>query len=666
MKSALLLFTLVVSSLVTLAQKEIPGFGKIDKAELAMKDCEFDKAAEAVVLFDVAEVYCDLNTTNPYNPLRTQLDRHVRIKILNQKGSDAANIHIRYLNGAGLEDIKGISAQTINTDAGGNPVFIKVEKDAIYRKKINKRYSEVIFTFPEVKPGSIIEYKYKDDATDFYALKNWYFQKSIPVVYSEYSLNFPQELIVSATPTGLLDVSMTESSKGLHNIKTFTMNNVPALRDEPYISCDEDYLQQVTPRMIALDFPGVPRRSLIRSWPGIIKELQEDEDFGLQLKKNIPRTADLDALLAQVKDPYTKMVTIHNYVRKNMQWNDTYGIWALDGVKAAWKDKKGTAGEINLILINLLKDADLNAQPVLVSTKDNGRVNTSVAGNDQFNKVMAYVTINNNVYVLDATDKYTPANLIPYDVANTYGLVIGKSGDGSTGDFLNQVLGQENNASPWGWKMLWNEKQLFNNTTFLNAVIDDKGNMKGEAEIISKDYSRYIRLGKLKEGKDKYTEAWLNQNKQDIKIDSLEFENENTDSLPLKQTLKFEKKISSSGDYNYFSVNLFSGLDKNPFIADERFSDIFFGANQKYVITGNFFIPQNYQFEPLPQNIKMIMPDTSIVFSRSSSISDGMLYVQITLEFRKPYYLNQDYGYFQEFYKKLFDFLNEQFVFKKK
>jgi hypothetical protein len=60
------------------------------------------------------------------------------------------------------------------------------------------------------------------------------------------------------------------------------------------------------------------------------------------------------------------------------------------------------------------------------------------------------------------------------------------------------------------------------------------------------------------------------------------------------------------------------------------------------------------------------MPDTSIVFTRLASASDGMLSVQVVLEFRQPYYLNQDYAYFKEFYKKMFEFLNEQFVFKKK
>ncbi|MGF2414613.1 MAG: DUF3857 domain-containing protein, partial [Ferruginibacter sp.] len=541
MKSVIIVSTLLFSCFTSLAQKETPSFGKVDKADLEMTTCNFDKDAEAVVLFDVAEVYCDLNVNNNFNPLRTELERHVRIKILNKNGTDRANIKIRYLTEKNLEDIRNLSAQTINLDAGGNMVVSKVEKDAIYRKKINKRYSEVIFTFPDVKPGSIIEYKYKDDATELYAVRNWYFQKSIPVAFSRYILNFPTELIVSAIPKGKLGVTVSENLKSNRNIKTFTMSNVPALRDEAYISCDEDYLQQVTPLMIAVDLPGVPRRSLLRTWPGIIKELMEDEDFGLQLKKNIPRTSDLDVLLATVTDPYKKMTIIYDYVKKNMKWDDVYSIWALDGVKAAWKDKKGTAGEINLILVNLLKDADLNVHPVLVSTRDNGRINTGVAGFDQFDKVMAYVIINKQTYVLDATDKYTPANLIPYGVVATEGLVIEKV-----------------DTYQWGWRTLWNNQQTFNNFTFLTAVIDDKGNMSGKAEITSKDYSRFIRMEKLKEGKEKFTEAWLNQSKQDIKIDSLIFINEETDSLPLIQSLAFEKKTNSSGDYHYFSANLFA------------------------------------------------------------------------------------------------------------
>ena len=631
------------------AQKDVPAYGKIEKADLEMTTCSFDNSAEALVLFDVGEVYCklDLNSMSG-NVLRSEFSKHVRIKIFAEKGFKNADIKIRYYSDHQMEDIKNISAQTINLDASGNIVYTKVDKNLIYRKKINKRYSDVIFSFPEVKKGSIIEFKFTDDADQLYAVKNWYFQKPIPVKLSRYTMNFPNELIVNATHQGGLSVDTKEEMKGIRNIKTYTMMDVPALRDEAYITCDEDYQQQVIPIMQALDLVGQPRRNLISTWPKIIKELMEDEDFGLQLKKNIPRTADLDLSLTKITDPYQKMVIIHEYVRKNMQWNDYFGIWAFDGVKSAWKDKKGTAGEINLILVNLLRDADLTVHPVLVSTRENGRVNTAVAGISQFNKVMAYVEIDKTVYVLDATDKFTPAKLIPYEVLNSEGLVIEKAG-----------------SSDWGWRTLWNKEKLYKNTTLLMADIDEKGIMTGVANISSFDYSRLERMPALKKGKQLFTGRFLNTT-TGYSVDSFSVENEDVDSLALNQRVNFTGKTSSSGGYQYFSANLFSGLEKNPFIADNRFSDVFFGTNQQYNIIGNFNIPDGYQFDELPKNMKMIMPDTSIVFSRMMAVNGGQVSVRMQLEIKKPFYSTEEYPYFQEFYKKLFEMLNEQIVFKKK
>jgi hypothetical protein len=291
----------------------------------------------------------------------------------------------------------------------------------------------------------------------------------------------------------------------------------------------------------------------------------------------------------------------------------------------------------------------LDAYPVLVSTRDNGRVNTYIAGYYQFNKVLAYVKINDETYVLDATDKYTPSNMVPYEVLSSEGLVIEKL-----------------DTYQWGWKLLRKEDQIFKNVVIVDADITVDGKMTGEAVVTSAEYSRLERIKKMKEGKEKFAEAWLNQDKQDMKIDSLVFVNEDKDSLPLIQQFVFSKKINSSGDYYYFSANHFCGLDKNPFVVDERFSDIFFGANQKYMITGYFTIPENCQFETLPKNIKMIMPDTSIIFFRTANVSGNVLSVSISLEFKQPVYSYEDYDYFKEFYKKMFDFLNEQFVFKKK
>lgn len=643
-KSLVLAFTLLLClSLIAQKKKEkdIPGWGKIDKADLDLKECDFDKNAEALVLFDAGEL-----ASSAIGSL--EFERHIRIKILKDKGLDRASIKIRFHSYKMDEMIKKLEAQTFNLDASGNVVTTKVEKKLIYEKKLNKRFSEMVFTFPEVKAGSVIEYKYTLVGA---GLSNWYFQKSIPVKYSRYTTDIPTEYEIYSKPFTSLPYESKRDSKANRNVQTFSMSNIPALRDEPYISCEDDYLQRIESRLIAYNYP-TRRVNFTKSWPQIIKELMEDEDFGLQLKKEIRRTADLDAELKTLKAPYEKMAAIHKYVRKNMQWNEYDNIWALEGVKSAWKDKKGTSGEINLILVNLLKDADLDAYPVLVSTRQHGQVNQFVPSTRQFDKVMAYVKIpaadGDKFFVLDATDKYTPSHLIPQDVMFSDGLVIEKL-----------------DTYQWGWKTLWNEKQGFKNVVILRAAIDEQGMMKGNASVNSFDYTRVNRIPDLKKGKDKFVEEYFTSNNSITKIDSFSVTNEDNDLLPLIQHIQFTEPLQASGDYKYFSVNMFSGLEKNPFIADTRFSDVFFGATRNFTIIGNFIMPDGYSFEELPKNLRMILPDTSISFTRMSAVAGNQLSVKINLEFKKPFYHIDEYPDFKEFYKKLFSILNEQFVIHK-
>src|SRR5690606_24820152 len=134
---------------------------------------------------------------------------------------------------------------------------------------------------------------------------------------------------------------------------------------------------------------------------------------------------------------------------------------------------------------------------------------------------------------------------------------------------------------------------------------------------------------------------------------------------PLVQKINFSLPVSSSGDYKYFSINLFTGLEKNPFVADNRFSDVFFGATQMYNFVVSINIPDGYAFDALPKNVRMIMPDTSIAITRFIAADKKQLSARIILEFKKPFYSVQEYPEFKEFYKKLFDLLNEQIAIRK-
>lgn len=621
----------------------LPAFGVVDKADIEMKECDFDEKAEAMILLDegVMEYVYGRGM---------EMKRRVRIKILNNKGLDWANIHLSYKSERAEQDISGLEAQTYNLDAAGNISVTKVEKKLVYDKKLNKKYSEKVFTFPEAKVGSVIEYKYKHSGI---GISDWYFQKSIPVRYSQYTIDFPSEIEFANIPFCNRKYETVSKTTSTRSITSYSMNKIPAFRDEPFIVNEDYYRDRLETKVTAYNFDG-RRTNRVANWIQVIKALLEDEDFGVQLKKNIPRTADLDEKLKTIATQYDKMKTIYKYVQTNMTWNEYNGIWALDGVKSAWKDKKGTAGEINLILVNLLKDAGLNAFPVLVSTHDNGIVNTVDAGTYeypgyyQFNKVMAYVDIDKKVYVLDATQKENPVHLMPDDVLLTQGLVIEKI-----------------ETSEWGWKTLWNDG-VAKNVIVISASINETGKMNGDVTVSSFDYARINRIGTAKKGKEKFLERFVTASNPGLQVDDLSFENLDSDSLPLVQKFKFNQALNAAGEYQYFSSNILTGLEKNPFVADTRFSDVFFGYNQSFAIYANFRLPEGYEFDALPKNMKMIMPDTSIIVSRMAQVTGDLLQTRIQLDFKKPVYASTEYTDLQDFYSRLFELLNEQFVVRKK
>ncbi len=113
------------------SNKDVITFGKVDKADLQLTTCDFDKDAEAMVLSDVGTYYLDFRGEQVYQ----EFQRHVRIKILKEKGLDRADIKIRYLHGTNSENITSLSANTFNLDEQGNIVVTKLDKKLVYDKK---------------------------------------------------------------------------------------------------------------------------------------------------------------------------------------------------------------------------------------------------------------------------------------------------------------------------------------------------------------------------------------------------------------------------------------------------------------------------------------------------------------------------------------------------
>ena len=101
----------------------------------------------------------------------------------------------------------------------------------------------------------------------------------------------------------------------------------------------------------------------------------------------------------------------------------TWALVSADGLSKAIDAHAGSDADINLSLVNALNAAGLNAEAVLLSTRDNGAINTLYPVINDFDYVVAKVNIGERSYLLDATDPLLPFGMLPFKCLNDKGRV---------------------------------------------------------------------------------------------------------------------------------------------------------------------------------------------------------------------------------------------------
>ncbi|MDB4900788.1 MAG: hypothetical protein JWQ63_69 [Mucilaginibacter sp.] len=607
-------------------------YGKIDIQDFEMKSCDFEKDANAEVLFDSGSVY--------FNPAyELVFERHVRVKIFNEKAKQGANVKLQYFDGYGLERIQSLEAETINYD-NGKIEFTKVDKKLIYNSKIDRIRKEMVFSFPNVKSGSVLEYKYILISKDIVNFPAWYFQSNLPTRYSELKTDIPNVLYYKI-------LEMVNRPYVKHTADVKALANIPSLNDEPFMTSSRDNSERILYQLKSIS-QGSFYRSILDTWEKVGKNLCDYDGFGGQFKRKLTGEEEIINKAKNLSSDNDKIAFIFNEVKNKMKWDSDDFQFINDGTSEAWDKKTGNSTEINLVLYHLLKKSGVQAYPMLVSTRKNGKINPAYPNSYQFNRTVAYIPIDTaNFYILDATNKYNLYNEIPADLLNGFGFCI---------DVDNQKF-----------KQVFLEKNTTADKVIsINAEIKPEGKLMGTAELVSYSYNRINEVEKYKtDGEQKYID-YLRGGDNNLKISGITFENMEVDSLPLMQNIDFNLDLTGSdGNYIYLNPNLFTGLRLNPFLSENRFTDIDFGYTSSYSINGLYKLPAGYKTDAIPQNINMSMPDKSIVFRRTVAEQNGQIMVRCIIKYQKSLFFKEDYPEFHEFFKKMYEMLNEQIVLKK-
>ncbi|WP_439553567.1 DUF3857 domain-containing protein [Flavobacterium macrobrachii] len=643
--------------------------GKVTVEELQEKAFVKDTSAAAAVLFNIGEVNFDFNQSTGFSINTTVI---TKIKIYKKEGYDWANKAVKYyIGGTTKEKVSFSNAATYNL-VNGKVVKTKLKSDGEFDEKVNKFWARKKITLPNVSEGSIIEFEYTMSSVSFGILDIWEFQKSIPVLYSEYKTSIPEYFVYKPLLRGYLlpktttdsknkslmitdkersDGTVTQTSFSNNQINyneiktTYTLSDIPALRDEAYVNNIKNYIASVEHELTSTRFPNKPYENLSTDWENVVRTIYNNDDFGPELNKTGYFEKDVDALVSGNNNMLERAALIFNHVKSTMNWNEFYGYSCDVGVRKAYQDKVGNSAEINLMLTAMLRYAGIDANPVLISTRGNG-ISLSPS-RTAFDYVIAGIELENQVILLDATNKYALPNILPIRDLNWFGRIIRKSGTSTSIDLM-----PKNNSI-----------DVIN----LMANINSNGEVSGKIREQYFDYNAFIfRNSYNGVSKDSYIEK-LEKRYSGIEISDYDVQNSNDLSKPVIESYSFTNNNVAEiiGDKMYISPLLFFTTTENPFKQENREYpvDFVYPHQDKYNIS--LTIPDGYTIETLPQPSAMAMPDGLAKFTYKITKNNNQIQLLYSLDINQSIISPDYYEVLKNFYKEIVNKQNEKVILKK-
>jgi hypothetical protein len=643
-------------------------WGQVTLDELRMKECSYEKDAEALLLFDLADLYYDKNDDFfSDGDFSITTAYYQRFKVFTEEGTDQANFKLTYRPDEhdNIVDIKG-AAYNLNVDGQIQKTILAAAD--IHITKLSSYETEVSFTIPGVKKGSVFEVAYNHNQRVNYTLPSWYFHSDVPSLTSELRVGFLDAIeyyvreqvthneFESTVQPFVSDINMpSENSMRYEKLPgkmiTYTACNLPSVTDEPFMNSRVNYADHVSFQLMAFRKPLNTAANIISSWPRLNHYLLDNGLFGGNIAQGgIPRKTIKDLLKNTVNETGNEEVkakAIFEFVRKNMSWNGMVGMLPRQDNNHAWKIKSGSSADINVLLINALRDEGFNVFPMLIGSREYGYLHTGYPILNQFKSVVALLEFGKNKRViLDATDKFLPYGMPDFDLLNNYGYIV-------------------RSESEWEWYRVLNEGRN-SETVFIHARMDNNHIIHGGITATCNNYSQaYFRRMKALGNLDVINE----QLKKKMPNITIEFSTDTVDESQeiFRQDIKFTAQPVMDNEENiYLSISSLYGESTSPFVSAQRKSAVDFGYKQKLTKVLQFELPDGYEIDSLFKPKGMITSDTSISFLFDAETMGGTVIIRQALDYKRSLYSAINYPDFYEFHQQYYKLIQEPVVLRKK
>ncbi len=663
----------VITCIFISAQEKSPvKFGKISADDFKTTVYSIDSNAAAVVIADIGFSYFEGNEKEWFSFYHK---RQKRVHILNKNGYDAANVEVYlYSDGGDEQELNSLKATTYNFE-NGKVVETKLDNKSVFKEKLDRNWVIKKFTMPNVKEGTIIEFSYTVKSDFLRSPTPWYFQGDYPVLWSDLEFHIPEffnyvfitegyhryhqkQPPSSVTNTFNVNVDRQVELGSVRSVKErlsikaqvvthrWVMKDVPALKTESFTSSIRNHISKIEFQLSEYR-PPLQYLPIMQTWPMLTKALLESDYFGAQIGKgNGWLDEDVRKITAGLKSDAEKAMRIYEFLRDNFTCTDHSSISMDELLKNILKTRKGNVAEINLLLVAMLKNAGIDSDPVMLSTRSHGFTYALYPLLNKFNYVIATTVLDGKRIFLDATRPMMGFGKLLSVCYNGHARIVNK--EATPLEFTTDSL---------------RERKL----TSLFISNGDKGEIIGSMQQTPGYYESYALRDKVKE---KGIDDLIKNIKKDFgsevdisnpKIDSL-------DKLDESIQLQYDLKLNiEKEDIIYLNPMFGEGYKENPFKSAERTYPVEmpYTRDETYVLRMD--VPEGYQLDELPKSIRVNFDEEGkSYFEYIIALSEGVVSLRSRIRLNRSYFLPDEYEYLREFYAMIVNKHNEQIVFKKK
>lgn len=624
-------------------------YGKITPDELAMTSYEPEPDAEAVFIYDDTDIHYVFGQS-----IQLECYRTVKIKVLTDEGVRWGDVAIdchRHL--LSKQSVSRLTATAYNL-VDGKTVKTQLGKQNIFEEEIDENTKRLKFSIPDVKAGTVIEYRYTFTSDFIGTIPDVDIQHSIPVVRSNAQVSIPEYFTHHIRTKGYLSLPVEKkydngvvaanfTSGYTVSVYSCTLDRVPSLRKEPYVWYLDDFRAGLEFEINGLSIPGSLYKNFTNTWTNVYESLKQSE-FGRYANLRNPFKDEVAGIVARNTGERERLHAVLKLVQSRITWDGTYRLKPQSSPYTAVEKGRGDSGSINFILAAALRDAGFRPEIILLNPRSAGRLPLTHA-TDQIRTFVLRTTLADGEKVyLDATDRHSDVNVLPtqllVDRARLYGAVDGYEGWVNLSSPAQSVVLSQISA------------RLTDEGILECTEIDTETNQA--AYELSCRYSR-------SENHDTFVQEY--EQKARIAISDLTVEGLGTAKARMKLT--FTKTVDSGGDFLYVCPTIVPFIEENPFTSSKRRLPVEFSYPHRYRIIATLMLPEGWTAEELPQSTRMIACNEGIAVSFQTQQQGAMIHCLFDFSLSRIIYPAEEYTDLSAFYGFLTDLCNSRIILKK-